>query len=70
MADARAKAEHLAGLSQVTLGELVYVSEAGAAPPPGPVFRESAMMADAFSTSISGGELELRLSVQAGYVIR
>ena len=26
--------------------------------------------ADAFSTSISGGELELRLSVQATYSIR
>ena len=71
VADARAKAEHLASLSGVEVGELVYVGEAGAATPPSPVFRESAfMMSDSASTSISGGELELRLSVQAGYVIR
>ena len=70
VADARAKAEHLAGLSGVELGELVYMSEGGAIPSPGPVYRESAMMmADAASTSISGGELELRLSVQALYAI-
>ena len=72
VADARAKAEHLASLSEVTLGELVYVGEAGAAPPPGPVFADAEGMAmtNVMSTSISGGELELGLSVQAGFVIR
>lgn len=72
VADARAKAEHMASLSQVTLGELVYLGEAGVAPPPGIEFAEAAFMAraDSASTSISGGELELRLNVQAGYVIR
>ena len=70
VADARAKADHLAALSGVQVGDLVYIGEAGAAPPPGPVFRESAMMmADSASTSISGGELELHLSVQALYSI-
>ena len=71
VADARAKAEHLASLAGVEVGELVYIGEAGAAPPPGPVFAEAALMAraDASSTSISGGELELRLSVQALYAI-
>ncbi len=70
VADARAKAEHLASLSDVELGDLVYMSEGGATPSSGAVFRESAMMmADAASTSISGGELELKLSVQALYAI-
>ena len=70
VADARAKAERLASLSGVELGDLVYMSEGGAVPSSGPVYRESAMMmADAASTSISGGELELRLSVQALYAI-
>ena len=72
VADARAKAEHMASLSQVTLGELVYLGEAGVAPPPGIELAAAAFMAkaDSASTSISGGELELRLNVQAGYVIR
>ena len=70
VADARAKAEHLASLVGVEVGDLVYIGEAGAAPPPGPVFAEAMMArADASTTSISGGELELNLSVQALYSI-
>ncbi len=70
VADARAKAERLASLSGVELGALVYMNEGGAIPPPGPLYREAGlMMADAGSTSISGGELELTLSVQALYAI-
>ena len=71
VADARAKAERLASLSGVEVGDLVYIGEGGfMVPQPGGYFRESAlMMADAASTSISGGELELRLSVQAVYAI-
>ena len=72
VADAMAKAEHLASLAGVELGELVFLGEAGAYPPSGSGFPEAALMAraDSFSTSISGGELELRLSVQATYSIR
>ena len=72
VADARAKAEHLASLAGVEVGELIFIGEAGAVPPSEYGFPEAALMAraDAFSTSISGGELELRLSVQATYSIR
>ena len=74
VADAKAKAEHLAELSDVTVGRLIYISE-GASGPSVRGFAESdfgyayAMPAAARAPSISGGELRLSLSVQAGFAI-
>ena len=74
--DALDKAQHFATLAGVSVGQLVYISETGggqavvqdfgmeralAAPVPAPA---------AAPTSISGGELELRLSVQAVFDIQ
>ena len=67
--DALTKAEHFASLTKVSLGRLVFISEGGGSVPVAraPVF---AMAAPAFeSTSISGGELELRMTVQAVFDI-
>lgn len=73
VADAQAKAEHLAELSDVSVGRLIYISE-GAAAPSVRGFAESfdfayAMPAAARAPSISGGEVTLSLSVQAGFAI-
>ena len=72
--DAKAKAEHLAELSDVSVGRLIYISE-GAAAPSVRSFAESsydfayAMPAAARAPSISGGEVTLSLRVQAGFAI-
>ena len=71
--DAKAKAEHLAELSEVSVGRLIYISE-GASRPSVRGFAESldfayAMPAAARAPSISGGEVTLSLSVQAGFAI-
>ena len=76
VADAKAKAEHLAGLSDVTLGRLIYISE-GAAGPSVRSFADrsfgyefAAMAAPAaLAPSVSGGEVTLSLRVQAGFAI-
>ena len=80
VADAKAKAEHLAELSDVTLGRLIYISEGAAAPSVRDFTRESlreslglgfgyAASAPLAAPSISGGEVTLSLSVQAGFAI-
>ena len=72
VADAKEKASHFASLAGVSLGEPTFISEAAASSPGVPVFRESAafaMAAAAPATSISGGELELRMSVQVLFEI-
>lgn len=70
--DAMEKASHYASLAGVSLGEPTFISEGAASAPIGPVFRESAfaMSAAAPATSISGGELELRMSVQVLFEIK
>lgn len=76
VADAKSKAEHLAELSDVTLGRVIYISE-GSAGPSVRGFADrnfrlefGAMPASAaLAPSISGGELTLSLSVQAGFAI-
>ena len=72
--DAQAKAQHFADLTGVALGNLVYIAELGGR---GPVVAQdfgirslSIEAAAAPPTSISGGELELSLSVQAVYDIQ
>ena len=72
--DARAKAVHLAELSDVAVGRLIYISE-GATGPSGRGFNdfglESAYFASAAlaAPSVSGGEVTLTLGVQAGFAI-
>ena len=72
--DALAKARHFAQLTSVSLGRLVFISESGGAIPQARGFDERAFglaaAAPVFeSTSISGGELELRMTVQAVFDI-
>ena len=75
VADAKAKAEHLAELSDVTVGRLIYISEGAAAPSLGGfggggfglAYAQEAMALSA--PSVSGGEVTLSLSVQAGFAI-
>lgn len=72
VADMKRKAEMLADLSGVKLGRLVYISESGAFSPPQPYIaraESAAFAASDAATSISGGELEFRISVQGVYLI-
>ena len=75
VADAKAKAGHLAELSDVTLGRLIYMSEGGVSPSVRSFARESldfafaAQPAAAVAPSVSGGEVTLSLRVQAGFAI-
>ena len=74
VADAMTKARHFASLAGVSLGEPTFISEAAAGVPIAtPVYAESFALAKAVSapaTSISGGELELRMSVQVLFEIQ
>ena len=76
VADAKAKAEHLAELSDVSVGRLIYISEGAS----GPSVRGFARGGYGFDSvvqqsmalaapSVSGGEVTLRLAVQAGFAI-
>ena len=71
--DAIAKAEHFATLAGVAVGDLVFIGEVGAGTPAVRDFSEDAMMmrtaAAVDNTSVSGGELELSLNVQAAFSI-
>ena len=73
VADAQAKAEHLAELSDVSVGRLIYISE-GASSPSVRGFAERGYdfafaSPAALAPPISGGEVTLSLSVQAGFAI-
>ena len=71
--DALVKAEHFASLTGVLVGRLVFISESGGRAPVVQQFadeRAFSIAAAPASTSISGGELELRLSVQAVFNIQ
>ena len=70
--DAVAKAEHFASLTDVAVGDLLFISEVGAGQDVRGFQQESfALRAamDSASTSVSGGELELSLNVQAVFAI-
>jgi len=69
-----AKAEQFAELTDVTLGKLMYISESGG----GVVYPERAYEGEMYlkadmssvpTTSISGGEMEVRISIQAVFGI-
>ena len=71
--DAVAKAEHLASLTGVDVGDLVFIGEVGAGTAIVRDFAEDALIARASAvpaTSVSGGELQLSLNVQAVFSIR
>ena len=72
--DAMEKARHLADLAGVSLGQPTFVGEGVAGVPIGRVYNQSfgmeMPMAMADATSISGGELELRMSVQVLFEIQ
>ena len=71
--DAKEKAEHLASLSEVSIGDLTFISEAGGAPVARSFTDDAfafAEAAPAATTPISGGELQLGLSVQAVFEIK
>ena len=73
VADAMAKARHFASLAGVSLGEPTFISEGAAGAPIANVYAESFALARApaaLATSISGGELELRMSVQVLFEIQ
>jgi len=69
--DAIAKTEQFAELTGVSVGNLVFISETGGGSPVVQNFgaADGIMMAKVESTSISGGELELKLGVQAVFGI-
>ncbi len=71
VADAAAKAAHMAELAGVTLGDLTYLSEGGAPSVPSPFAAPAAftMEASRAAPSFSAGELELSLAVQASFAI-
>lgn len=72
MADALAKAEQLASLSGVSLGEPTYINESSVSP----VYRSyyydeaGAAVPESVTTSISAGETEVSLTVQVVYSIK
>jgi len=74
MAEAKAKAEHLAKLGGVKLGKPTYISEGAQTPPV--IYRETMMEAGvpmpapAAPTPISPGEMEISLTVQVVYAIQ
>jgi uncharacterized protein YggE len=73
VADALAKAGQFARLAGVSLGRLEFISESGSARPQARAVEEFAVMsmaAAAPDTSISGGELEIALTVQAVFGIQ
>jgi len=74
MADAKAKAEKLAGLAGVRLGKPTYISESSYLPSPiyPRVYYEGGMAPPAPEvppTEISPGEMEISLTVQVAYAI-
>ena len=71
MADAKAKAEHIAKLAGVRLGKPTYISEGGGFIPQ-PYSFEAAIAGkggEGAPTPISPGELEIQLNVQVTYAI-
>jgi uncharacterized protein YggE len=74
VADALAKANQFADLTNVVLGRLMYITESGGGAPQIMAFPEAdfARVASSFApaTSISGGELEITMSVQAVFAIQ
>ncbi len=70
MADAKAKAEQMAGLAGVKLGKPTYITESSYLPTtPAPVLRAEVVPAPAPQTPISAGQLTITVNVQVVYPI-
>ncbi len=72
MADAKAKAEQMAGLGGVSLGKPTYITESVSYPYPTPIFTTGGVKEGAPSvptTPISAGELKVTVNVQVVYSI-
>ncbi len=72
VADAAAKAAHMAELAGVALGDLTYLSEGSAPSVPAPYAAPAAFAMEARASvapSFSAGEIELSLTVQASFAI-
>ena len=71
--DAKTKARHFADLSGMTLGRPIYMAESGVSGPTSTVIRErvvyEAAALSAPATGVSGGELEVSLSIQVAFAI-
>ena len=73
--DARTKARHFADLSGASLGRMVYMAEPGAGRQGGDAFGQSRAAfalesaAAAPATGVSGGELQVSLSIQVAFEI-
>lgn len=71
MADAKAKAQQLASLSGVSLGNATYVSESTYTAPIAMRAESAVYAGDAsYPTSISPGEMDVTISVQIAYAIK
>ena len=70
IADAKTRAERMAELSGVTLGDLVSVSLAGGASPASPIAFAVEAMARSAPTPIRTGDLEITITIQALYTIK
>ena len=71
IADAKARAERMAELSGVTLGNLVSVSQAGGGASPAlPAAFAAESMARSAPTAIRTGDLEITINIQALYTIK
>jgi len=69
MANAKAKAEQMAGLANITLGKAFYISESGVYIPTPYSIKEYAAGSASGTTPISAGELEITVTVQVAYSI-
>jgi uncharacterized protein YggE len=65
MADAKAKAQQLADLAGMSLGNPTYISEGGSYAPY--IYADRALLDEGSSTPISPGETEVSLSIQVVY---
>ncbi|HEX5765342.1 MAG TPA: SIMPL domain-containing protein [Woeseiaceae bacterium] len=70
MADARARAESLARLAGVQLGEVLSISTSYGGGPPRPMMSRSYDMAEAAAPSISPGQQSLSVQIHATFAIR
>ena len=72
--DAKSKAQHFADLAEVSLGEIIFISDGTVA---SPLYRSESLgyapapasFAFDTATSISGGELEVTMSIQTVFTI-
>ena len=70
--DALAKAQQFATLTNVAVGKLVYITETGGTPAPRVYAEEEFAVAAAavdVTTPISGGQMEITISIQAAFAI-